>query len=179
MRRPRLAAQFALRSGLFPSSRSGIRARTDDVLRLPTTRHHRPVACQPRLHFGDLSLLLDDNGFGKLSRPRVFGMSQGNTSHVDRTLMMRDHVQPEIYIRVASEWDVHIAHHPRMSGFILADGWRIGAGAAVRPMTFVSTMVGSMIFLIMTMVGPMTFVFMIMRLRGGYPPSAHHEAEGQ
>jgi hypothetical protein len=121
------------------------------------------------LHFGDLALLLDDYGFGKLPRPRVFGMSHGDTSHVDRSLMMRNHVEPEIYIRVASKLDVHIAHHPRMSGFVLADGWRIGAGAAVRPVTFVSR----------TLQCPMTFVFMIMGLRGRYPPSAHHESDSQ
>ena len=96
-------------------------------------------------------------------------MSQGDTSHVDRTLMMWNHVQPKIYIRVASKWHVHIAHHPRMSGFVLADGWRNGAGAAVRPVTFVSR----------TMVCPMTFVFMTMVLRGRYPSSAHHESDSQ
>ena len=83
-------------------------------------------------------------------------MAQSDTSHVDRTLMMRDHVHPEVYIRVASEWQSHITHHACMSDFVLADGWRIWAGAAVRSVTFVS----------MTMV-----------LRRRHPPSAHHKSD--
>jgi len=59
-------------------------------------------------------------------------MAQRHPGHVNRPLVVRDHMHPKIYIRVASEGHGHVAHHKSVSGFEFAGGGRIRARAAMR-----------------------------------------------
>jgi hypothetical protein len=119
-----LPAQLGSGSGLFRDR--AIRVRADDVDRLAARRRADAALRQPHLHLGDLALLLDDNTLSHLLRPRVLGVPQGHTSHVDSALVMGDHLDAEIHIGVAGIWQSHVAHHLVVRDLILANRWRSG-----------------------------------------------------
>ena len=98
---------------------------------LPARRRCDAPTREPLLHLGDLALLFHDDAFGHLPRPRVFGMAKGNPRHVDCALVVRDHLDAEIHVRVARVGHGHAPHHARMRDLILGNGRRRGSGSAV------------------------------------------------
>jgi hypothetical protein len=65
---------------------------------------------EPRLHLGNLALLLVDDRLSELARPRVLGMRQGNPRHIDTTRVVRDHLAAEIDVRITALGHVHALH---------------------------------------------------------------------
>jgi hypothetical protein len=95
------------------------------VLRLIADRGTNAAPAEPRLHFSDLALLLHDDRFRELSRPGILRMPKSHPSHVDRPLMMRDHLDAKVHVRIARVGKRHVSHHTVMGGFELAGGWRV------------------------------------------------------
>jgi len=98
------------------------------VLGAAARRHRDAALPEPSLHLGDLPLLLDDHRLGELPGPGLPGVRQGDLSHRDRAPVMRDHLEPEIDIRIPGIGDRHGVHHLSVCRLEAPGRRRVGLG---------------------------------------------------
>jgi hypothetical protein len=99
--RPGLSARFVegARLLLVPWERR----RPDDVARLPALRRRDPATGQPRLHLGDLALLLEDHRLGELPRPGIGGVRARAGSRLSKSLSC-EHGARTLHAKEAASW---------------------------------------------------------------------------
>ncbi|SUS05611.1 hypothetical protein DF3PB_20079 [uncultured Defluviicoccus sp.] len=89
------------------------------------------VLRQPRLHPGYFFLLCGDDLLGELADFWIPAVLEDDLSHVDRSLVVRDHPGDEVAIGVAGESDHHVAVHLFVCSLIRRDHRVGGTGPVV------------------------------------------------